>query len=216
MTAPDVEQGNHQSNDGIRQRKSKKDGTLSIASRPFAGRIGGNQEFTVSPNDSDFHSVISKQPDAAAEFTWAQSLGLHGFVDLELWKQATLEGVGTCLQNYLAGLYSIGLAPAITETSLGPVTPAVFGALANVLLISLFIFSAAPVSGGHLNPMITISTFTARLSAFPRTLLYVIFQCAGAVIAGFLLRASLGVPLASFRVAGGCYIDPNIVTPGQA
>jgi glycerol uptake facilitator-like aquaporin len=200
----------------LRQRKSRIDRAPSIATRPFAGRIGGNQEFTVSPDDSDFQSVVTKQPDAAASFTWSESLSIGGFADVDLWKQATIEGVGTCLQTYLGGFYAIGLTPVITETSLGPITPAIFGALANVLLISLFIFSAGPVSGGHLNPMISMATFTAKLSAFPRTLLYIIFQCAGAVVAGFLVRASLGAPSASFRVAPGCYIDPALVTPGQA
>ncbi|KAF2688797.1 MIP transporter [Lentithecium fluviatile CBS 122367] len=216
MAAPeDVEQAGFQSENEIRQRKTADSRTPSIASRPFAGRIGGNQEFTLSPSDSDFGSVISKQPDAAAAFTWKQSLGLRGFADVELWKQATIEGVGTCLQIYLSGLYSIGLAPAVTETSLGPITPAVLGSLANVLLVSLFIFSAGPVSGGHLNPLITMSTFAARLSAFPRTLLYIAFQYTGSVVAGFLVRVSLGAPPASFHAAPGCYIDPGMVTPGQ-
>jgi len=212
MTASeDVEQAAE-----LRQRKSRNHRTPSVATRRFVGRIGGNQEFTVSPDDSDFGSVVSKQPDAAADFTWSESLGLAGFTDVDLWKQATIEGVATCLQTYVGGLYAIGLAPAITETSLGPITPAAFGALANVLVISLFIFSAGPVSGGHLNPMITMATFTARLSALPRTVLYIIFQCTGAVVAGFLVRASLGAPPSSFRAAPGCYIDSALVTPGQA
>jgi hypothetical protein len=200
----------------LRQRKSRTGETPSIATRPFAGRIGGNQEFTVSPDDPDYGSVISKQPDAAAGFTWSESLSLGGFSDVDLWKQATIEGVATCLQTYLGGLYSIGLTPVITKTSLGPITPAVFGALCNVLLISLFIFSAGPVSGGHLNPLITMATFTAKLSAFPRTILYIVFQCGGAVVAGFLVRASLGAPPSSFRAVPGCYIDPALVAPGQA
>jgi glycerol uptake facilitator-like aquaporin len=72
------------------------------------------------------------------------------------------------------------------------------------------------VSGGHFNPLITISTFFARLSIFPRTVLYVAFQCAGAVIGGFLVRAGLGAPPEAFRTVPGCYIDTSHVTPGQA
>ena len=70
--------------------------------------------------------------------------------------------------------------------------------------------------GGHFNPLITLGTFFARLSIFPRTLLYVVFQCVGAVVAGFLVRASLGQPPSSFKEVPGCYIVTSVVTPGQA
>lgn len=212
----DVERADGATQNELRQRRQSGDRRPSVASRPFAGRIGGNQEFTLSPSDSEYHEIVSKVPDATPTFTWRQSLSPSGFRDVELWKEATIEGVGTCLQIYIAGLYAIGLGPAATETSLGPITPAAFGSIANVLLISLFIYAGGPVSGGHFNPLITMSTFAARLSAFPRTLLYIIFQCIGAVVAGFLVRASVGAPPASFQAVPGCYINPSLVTPGQA
>lgn len=124
----------------LRQRRRT---TPSVASRPFAGRIGGNQEFTADPDES----IAKKLPDAAPNFSWKQSFNYSSFTDVELWKEATIEGVGTCLQLYLSGLYSIGLGPAATETGLGPITPTIIGSLANFLLISLFIFAGGPVSG---------------------------------------------------------------------
>ena len=90
---------------------------------------------------------MSKVPDAATKFSWQQSFYLRGFVDIELWKEATIEGVGTCLQIYLAGLYAVGLGPAGSATSLGPITPAIMGSIANFLLITLFIYAGGPVSG---------------------------------------------------------------------
>lgn len=143
----DIELAETHKHSELRQRRGTKDHVPPVASRPFAGRIGGNQEFTIDPDDASFHSVISKVPDAAATFSWKQSFRLDGFADVELWKEATIEGVGTCLQIYIAGLYAIGLGPAGTATSLGPITPAAFGAIANFLLITLFIYSGGPVSG---------------------------------------------------------------------
>jgi hypothetical protein len=184
--------------------------SLTIASRPFAGRLGGNQGFTSSA--ASFASI----PDAYASFTWQQSLSLTPFTDIELWKESFIECVGTCLQVYLSGLVSAGLWPLGKATSLGPVVPAGLGALVNVVLISLFIFAGGPVSGGHFNPIITMATFTARLSVFPRTLLYVVFQCGGAVVAGFLVRASLGLAKEDMPPVPGCYIDTSLVTSGEA
>ncbi|CAI6328087.1 unnamed protein product [Periconia digitata] len=215
----DIELGSTPSSQNeLRQRKKRKidNDELPISSRPFAGRIGGNLEFTVSPKAPEYDTVTSKAPDAAANFTWQQSFDLQGFFDRDLWKEAAIEGVGVFAQSYIGGLYSMGLQPALTATSLGQITPAILGAISNGLLISLFIFAGGPVSGGHFNPTVTLSTFAARLASFPRTVLYVIFQCVGAVVAAWILRASLGMPAAAFRTVPGCFFDEQLVTPGQA
>jgi hypothetical protein len=190
--------------------RHRKHSQLTVASRPFAGRLGGNQEF-VSDNAS-FMSI----PDATASFSWQQSFHIEAFADVELWKQSFIECVGTCLQVYTSGLVSVGLGPLVKATNLGPVVPAAFGSIVNLVLISLFIYAAGPVSGGHLNPLITMSAFAARLSIFPRTVLYVMFQSLGAVVAGFLVRASLGINPENMPPIPGCYIDTSLVSPGEA
>jgi len=67
-----------------------------------------------------------------------------------------------------------------------------------------------------LNPLITISTFFGRLSTFPRTILYILCQITGATVAGFLIRAALGRPGGPDGVISGCWIDPTVVTAGEA
>ena len=213
LSGNDIELARTNSHEMRHPKIQRRHGPLA-ASIPFAGRIGGNQEFTVDPSDASL--TDKKLPDAGPIFTWGQSFSLHAFADVDLWKAAFIEYVGTCLQTYLSGLASIGLGEFTTKTSLGPVAPALFGALTNLLLISLFIFAGAPVSGGHFNPLITMSTFFARLSIFPRAILYILFQCAGAVTAGYLVRSSLGMSPVSLRVVPGCFVDPLLVTPRQA
>lgn len=193
---------------GLRERK-RDPKSLTIASRPFAGRVGGNQEFTVPAEDASL-------PDASAVFSWRQSFSTHAFADIELWKESFIEGVGTCLQVYLSGLAAVGLSPLATATALGPVAPAAFGSIVTGILIALFIFGAGPVSGAHFNPTISMATFTAGLSIFPRTLLYILFQSTGAIVAGALLRASLGMAPHEIPPIPGCYIDTSLVTPGEA
>lgn len=196
---------------GLRQKKGSHK-SLTVSSRPFAGRIGGNQEFTVPAEDAS----LTLLPDAAAIFSLHQSLSPRAFADIELWKESFIEGVGTCLQTYLSGLAAVGLSPLLTATNLGPVAPAAFGAIVTGTLIALFIFGAGPVSGAHFNPTISMATFTAGLSIFPRTLLYVLFQSTGAVVAGALVRASLGMKPHDIPPIPGCYIDTSLVTPGEA
>lgn len=198
--------------DQYTRRRKVPQSRLDISSRPFAGRIGGNQKFVVSSDDASYALI----PDAAALFTWHQSLSLRGFTDVELWKESLIEGVGTCLQTYLSGLASIGLGSLVKVTNLGATVPAAFGSVITGTLVALFIFGAGPVSGAHFNPTITMATFTARLSIFPRTLLYVSFQCIGAVVAGFLVRVSSGMEAVDFPPIPGCYINTHQVTPGEA
>ncbi|KAF2016459.1 aquaporin-like protein [Aaosphaeria arxii CBS 175.79] len=215
-TTQDVELADSSASQELHKRRKGIMQEPSVSSRPFVGRIGGNQEFTLPRNDSHYSTIAEKVPDVSGTFTWRDSFRLIAFADGELWKEATLEGVGTCLQIFLSGLFSIGLGPGSSFASAStPLTAAGFAGVLNALLISFFIFVGGPVSGGHFNPFITLSTFFARLSIFPRTVLYVIFQCTGAVVAGFMLRAAIGSKQA-FGMIPGCYIDTSIITPGQA
>ena len=73
--------------------------------------------------------------------------------------------------------------------------PAIIGSTQLGISLTLFIYSFGPVSGGHLNPAISIAVFLAQLASFPRTAIYVLLQCVGALIGSFLIRAATGAAL---------------------
>lgn len=182
----------------------------------FAGRLGGNQRFAVSSSDPNYREIVAKEPDAGRESSWKALLDLRGFYDPDLWRLATIEGIGTMLQTFISGLLAVGLVPTVTETSVGPVFPVSLAAIANIFVITLFIYTAGPVTGAHFNPLITMGTFFTKLSSLPRTVLYILLQCTGAIVGAFLMRASLGASAKDLVVIPGCYVDTSIVTPGQA
>lgn len=91
-----------------------------------------------------------------------------------------------------------------TPTFLGPLV----GGITNWLLLSLFIISFSNVSGGHLNPTITLGTFFARLISFPRMVIYLLNQILGGTLAGLVSRAAYG---SREYIAGGCYVDTTLV-----
>lgn len=109
---------------------------------------------------------------------------------------------GTCLLVFVTG----GLASGLTAYAIAPLTSALIASLGNVVTLSLFIFTGAPVSGGHFNSNITMATFFAGLSTLPRSLLYIAAQCLGAIIAGYWLR--LGLDDAFFPAVGDTSILP--------
>jgi hypothetical protein len=67
---------------------------LEPATHPFAGRIGGNQDFVVDRNDPKNVEVLKEVPDAAPRMTLAEIFDLRGFLSPDLWKFALLECIG--------------------------------------------------------------------------------------------------------------------------
>ncbi|KAJ9658019.1 hypothetical protein H2198_003988 [Neophaeococcomyces mojaviensis] len=189
---------------------------------PYAGRLGGNQEFVVDPSDPSAQSLLEKTPDAAPWMSLRATLSFAGFKEPTLWKAALMEGMATMMLCYITVMLS--LSPALNVAAPLPVTgPAgvfgtanfigpVMGAITNVIVLSLFIFSFGAVSGGHMNPLITIATFFCRMTTLPRMVLYVAFQIAGATLAGLLVRGSVNN---IHWKAGGCFVDPNLVNTRQ-
>ena len=187
-----------------------------IISRPFAGRIGGNQQFAINHLHPDRSSILHRTPDAAPYLSWSDSFRLTPLLHLELWKQAFYEGWAMCMFTFLSGLTTLAVAPLGEATSLGGFVPTLIGVTETIISLALFIYVAGPVSGGHVNPLITIGTFCARLATFPRTVLYVSFQQVGATIGGFLVRAAIDNGPLPAKALAGCYLDPQLTTPATA
>ena len=65
---------------------------IQVKSTPFAGRIGANQEFSLSPLEEA--ELLRKTPDAAPLVPWSQMICPNQFIQLNIWKAAFVEGVG--------------------------------------------------------------------------------------------------------------------------
>lgn len=76
-------------------------------------------------------------------------------------------GVGAIAADYISGGHSglVGIA------------------LAHGLAIAVMVSATAAVSGGHLNPAVTLGLFSAGKIDFKNSVQYIISQCAGAIVA---------------------------------
>jgi len=63
--------------------------------RPFIGRLGGNQEFVLDRHNVANAEILREQPDSAPCMTLREQFDLQGFRSLGLWKAAAIEGFGT-------------------------------------------------------------------------------------------------------------------------
>ena len=81
-------------------------------------------------------------------------------------------GVGAIASNFING----------GETGLVGI------ALAHGLTIAVMVSATAAISGGHLNPAVTIGLFCAQKIDAVSTIGYVLAQCLGAITAAFLIN----------------------------
>jgi glycerol uptake facilitator-like aquaporin len=178
------------------------------------------EEGMLGPPPGNLNLAASPSGEAGLRYSDQKLQGtLEG--EIEGRKRLRLTITGTMLLVFLTVWISLSPSAAAIPTpataagvfATTPFLGALVGGVSNVILLSLFIFAFSPVSGGHLNPNITIATFFARLTSLPRMVLYVAFQTVGAILAGLLIRATYG---SRDFVAGGCAIDTTLVPVGDA
>ncbi|KAH6993003.1 aquaporin-like protein [Fusarium venenatum] len=187
---------------------------------PFAGRLGANQACVIDGETSEDERLLEHQPDATPHMSFSELVDLRPITNLDLWKAAVIEGIGTLLFVFVTiwASTSPDVIPAQPTRQLGSFDNAAFigplvGGILNVILITLFITSFGAISGAHFNPLITFATFCARLCSLPRMILYISAQVGGAALAGLLVRASWGGR--DFKT-GGCWLFTDVVPARDA
>ncbi len=83
-------------------------------------------------------------------------------------------------------------------------------ALAHGLAIAVMVSATAAISGGHLNPAVTIGLFVAKKINATNTIGYVIAQCLGAIAAAFLIRLCLPPEILTAVNMGTPSLGPGI------
>jgi glycerol uptake facilitator-like aquaporin len=191
----------------------------SLNTAPYIGRLGANGTGAITRFDGD-QKLLLAAPDAAPFMTLAEQFDMRPFMTWDLWRAAVTEGFGCVLLVWVTvyAAASPNVLPAPPSERFGIFDNAAFlgplvGAFLNLIFLTLFIYSLGAVSGAHVNPAVTIATLFARLSSFPRTVLYVAFQTGGGALGGLLARVSIGTR--DFKV-GGCFIFTEYVPENQA
>lgn len=94
---------------------------------------------------------------------------------------------------------------------IGAAAPYKKAAWANGIALVVLIYVTANVSGGHLNPAVTVATLTTGHISASRALAYIVAQCSGSMLAS--LMHLLLVPKA---IDVGCFGPSNGATLGMA
>lgn len=105
------------------------------------------------------------------------------FRSLLFWRAVFAEFVGMALFLFM-GVGSTSLFPPNLQGN------DVRIALAFGIAIATFVHITAHISGGHLNPAVTLAFFSMHRITFLRTFMYILAQMVGAVVGTGLLRAA--------------------------
>jgi hypothetical protein len=127
---------------------------------------------------------------------------------------------------YLTGMIFITIGSFDTTQAAGWV-----GA-SNIVLLSLFIYTLLPASGGHVNPIITFTTMITGLTGFSRGISYMSANCGCSFSwridpGEFWARFDFTVYKHSFPTSyqiltlarysgGGCFLRSAVIPPGRA
>jgi MIP family channel proteins len=102
--------------------------------------------------------------------------------EVELGRRALIELVGTFMFVF------IGAGSAVAAYFVAPTSPPLISvALANGIALGLAVSYAMNISGGHLNPAVTIGMLATKRIKGSDAAAYIAAQVVGAILAGYLL-----------------------------
>lgn len=130
----------------------------------------------------------------------------------------TAEALGTF------ALCFIGAGAICMTTKMGATGAGLLGvAIAHGIILSIAVSATMNVSGGHVNPAVTVAMLVTGRISFADAIGYIIAQCAGATVAGFLvltifkgMSAPDGTSVIAAAKLGTPNFDPNSISTGTA
>ncbi len=122
--------------------------------------------------------------------------GLSEFRKRKFYASLLAEFLGTMI--LVVGACGSAIAPSIscdyrTQTCVGSSTIQI--SLGFAFSVATGVWVTAHVSGGHINPAVTFGFWVARRISLIKALLYIVFQCAGALAGAAILKYTAPDPL---------------------
>ncbi|CAG5116945.1 unnamed protein product, partial [Candidula unifasciata] len=126
--------------------------------------------------------VVKKRPQPSPPPPPRMATSFEDISSLRLWKGIIAEFVGTLLLTLVGCGSCINLRGSDNTTS-----PIVQIALCFGLTVGTIVWAIAHVSGGHINPAVTVAMLAARKISLAKAVFFILFQLVGAVVGAGLL-----------------------------
>jgi len=129
--------------------------------------------------------------------------------DVVSFKRGVISAVVELFCTFLFVFYAT--AAVVTAEFYG-INQTLIVAFGQGMALAIAVFIASSISGGHLNPAVTIALFLVGRMSLIRTLFYVAAQFSGAMLASLVLRAI--IPNQFEGLLGATTVNPVISTSG--
>jgi len=115
----------------------------------------------------------------------------HDIIDKEVYRGAAAEFLNLFIFTFVSGGSVIAATGASAHCVRAGLEPAslVSIALAHGLTIAFLIYATGNISGGHINPAVTIGLLLGGVISISRAFLYIIAQIAGGILGSLFLSA---------------------------
>jgi len=166
---------------------------------------GGNriQPLSSTPLSDRWRHEEGKQK---TPITLCERLGLEDFFSLDVWRASMGELLGTAVLVFMIDTIVISTFEMETKT------PNLIMSILIALSVTILLLAVAPISGGHINPVISFSAALVGLISISRATIYIFAQCIGGLLGALALRAVVNSTIEQNFSLGGCTL--TVVAPG--
>ncbi|KAJ9132749.1 hypothetical protein P3X46_033586 [Hevea brasiliensis] len=138
--------------------------------------------------------------------TLSRILGFEDLSSLHVWRASLAEALGTA--SLVFAMDTIVISSYETETK----TPNLIMSALIAITVTILLNATFPISGGHINPVITLSAAFTGLVSLSRAAIYILAQCLGGILGALALKAVVNSTIEKTFSLGGCTL--SIVAPG--
>ncbi|CAA0815627.1 Unknown protein [Striga hermonthica] len=155
----------------------------------------GEQNWTTEPEKKHQQSPIL-----------SEMLGLNELFSLDVWRASIGELLGTAVLVFM--LDTIAISTVRPDVKM----PSLIQSVLAAITISILLLAVHPISGGHINPIISFSAGLVGIISMTRALVYIMAQCLGGVLGALALKGIVSSSVEQTISLGGCIV--TAVGPG--
>ncbi|XP_049400277.1 uncharacterized protein LOC125864351 isoform X8 [Solanum stenotomum] len=167
---------------------------------------GTNRVQTCSSSTPRNRNTIDDEGKKPNFLSFSERLGVPDFFCLDVWRASMGELLGTAVLVFM--LDTIVISTFESDTKM----PNLIMSILIAVVITILLLAVVPVSGGHINPVISFSAALVGIISMSRAIIYIMAQCIGAILGALALRAVVSSSIEDTFSLGGCTV--TIIAPG--
>ncbi|KAJ6927363.1 aquaporin AQPAn.G-like [Populus alba x Populus x berolinensis] len=125
---------------------------------------------------------------------------------MQTWRASVAELLGTAVLVF--ALDTIVISTIQTQTT----TPNLILSTLVAIIVTILLLATYPISGGHINPIVTFAALLTGLISISKALIYILAQCVGGIVGALALKAVVNSEIEQTFSLGGCTL--TVVAPG--